>query len=459
MQTQTTDLYTKNLSLKLCAQDVLVALTALQLTGVLLQAGLNGLDISIFATNKTAHFLAIAAFPSMLFGIIIAYTAKNRGMAVQTAKTAISIMVSYILFLMLKESSQASRLGQTEFIWGLTFFAALSLASEAGRRARTKALVSRRVLLVGNGPLAHQMEQLILDTPNRFVLVGSIDYPMAPQLTASEDVTNDILDTAKSLGANKVLISLTERRGIFPLQEMLRCKLSGIEVLDAPDIYERITGKLLIENITPSWFIFCHGFRVTPLLRFAKRFVDIAISSLGLIMFAPFAPLVAMAIKLDSPGPIFFRQVRVGQGDNTFELIKFRSMSQDAEKHTGAVWASKNDSRVTRLGRILRKTRIDEIPQLINVLKGEMSLVGPRPERPEFVQKLKELIPYYSERHYVKPGVSGWAQVRYPYGASVEDAVEKLRFDMYYIKNISLILDIKIILQTLAVMLFCKGGR
>ena len=176
-------------------------------------------------------------------------------------------------------------------------------------------------------------------------------------------------------------------------------------------------------------------------------------------MFAPFGLLVALLIKMDSPGSVFFKQIRVGESDRPFYLIKFRSMRQDAEKGSGAVWAQKNDTRVTRLGKFLRKSRIDEIPQLVNVLRGEMSLVGPRPERPEFVQTLKKVIPYYSERHYVKPGVSGWAQVRYPYGASVEDAVEKLRYDLYYIKNISILLDFKIIFKTIGVMLFCRGGR
>jgi len=459
MQNHTDDQHMGRLTLKQCALDVLVALSALQLILVLPHLGLKGVDTSVFASDKAVHFLVIAAFPSMLVGIILAYAAKSRGMVIHLTKTAISILVSYVLFLAMEESRIPNRLGQNEIALGLAVFALLSLTCEM---LRSFGLSARRsggkVLLVGNGIMAQQMKEMVLEHSERFELVGTVEYPATSQAVRSEE-TQDIFETAKRLGADKVVISLTERRGVFPLQDMLSCKLSGIEVLDSPAMFERMTGKLLIENITPSWFIFSNGFRVTPLLRATKRFVDVILSAFGLLAFAPIGLLVALAIKLESPGPVFFRQIRVGQGDRNFSLIKFRSMCKDAEKSSGAVWAQKDDCRVTRLGRILRKTRIDEIPQLVNVLKGEMSLVGPRPERPEFVRTLKERIPYYSERHYVKPGVSGWAQVRYPYGASVEDAVEKLRYDLYYIKNISIFLDFKIILKTVAVMLFCRGGR
>jgi len=458
MQTHTEEITRKGLCLKLCAWDVLVALAALELALILMQPGMKGYALLASQTDKVTRFLVIAALPSILLGVILAYTAKTRGFLYHIAKTTLSMLISYVLFLALKESSQSTLLNEMELICGLTIFAVLNLGSEVTRQARIRARDKGKVLLVGNGQLATRLATLLRDTPRRYELVGTVDVPTSEAEGRSFD-PNGILETAKRLKAHKILISLTERRGIFPLQAVLNCKLSGMEVLDAPDMYERITGKLLIENITPSWFIFCHGFKVTQTLRAVKRAIDIVISLFGLLLVAPFAPLVALAIRLDSPGPIFFRQIRVGQGDRLFSLIKFRSMRQNAEKDTGAVWACNNDSRVTRLGRFLRKSRIDEIPQLFNVLVGDMSLVGPRPERPEFVDQLKERIPYYSERHYVKPGVSGWAQVCYPYGASVEDAVEKLRYDMFYIKNLSLMLDIKIIFKTILVMLCCKGGR
>jgi exopolysaccharide biosynthesis polyprenyl glycosylphosphotransferase len=220
-----------------------------------------------------------------------------------------------------------------------------------------------------------------------------------------------------------------------------------------------MTGKLLLEHINPSWLIFSHGFRITNVSRLTKRVMDFSIALAGLFLALPILALVSLLIKLDSPGPVLFRQKRVGESDRIFTLLKFRTMRQDAENSTGAVWAQKNDPRVTRIGGFLRKSRIDEIPQLFNVLKGDMSLLGPRPERPEFMTELKGIIPYYSERHYVKPGVTGWAQVRYPYGASVADALEKLRYDMYYIKNWSLVFDLVIVFETIKVVLLGRGSR
>ncbi|MBI5656920.1 MAG: TIGR03013 family PEP-CTERM/XrtA system glycosyltransferase [Geobacter sp.] len=322
--------------------------------------------------------------------------------------------------------------------------------------------MSSRVLVLGTGPLARQIGNLIENKKLNCLLAGYVNCSAEPVMVPYHRIINSengLFEAIKNVGAHKIVVSLSERRGMFPLQDMLSCKLSGIEVVDAPSFYEQMTGKLLLENITPSWFIFSHGFQVTFALRALKRMVDIFCSLIGLLFTLPFFPVIALCIRFDSPGPIFFRQVRVGEGERPFTLLKFRSMRQDAEKKSGAVWAVENDPRVTRFGEFLRKSRIDEIPQLLNVIRGDMSLVGPRPERPEFVGKLKEVIPYYSERHYVKPGVTGWAQVSYPYGASVEDAIEKLRYDLYYIKNISLPFDILIILETIKVVLFRRGGR
>ncbi len=306
------------------------------------------------------------------------------------------------------------------------------------------------------------MGSLVTASGARYVLSGYVAcsrepvYVPAQSIVGSED---GLYETVRRARAHKIVVSLGERRGVFPLKDVLNCKLSGVEVMDAPSFYERVTGKLLIESINPSWFIFSSGFRVTALNRLLKRALDIFCALLGGVLFLPFLPIVALAIRLDSPGTILFRQERVGEREKPFHLFKFRTMRQDAEKGAGAVWAQKDDPRVTKLGRFLRKSRIDEIPQLYNVLIGDMSLVGPRPERPEFVEQLKKVIPYYSERHFVKPGVTGWAQVRYPYGASVEDAVEKLRYDLYYIKNLSVAFDIMIIFETVKVVLFQRGGR
>jgi sugar transferase (PEP-CTERM system associated) len=255
------------------------------------------------------------------------------------------------------------------------------------------------------------------------------------------------------------VVSLSERRGALPVKDMMDCKFNGISVIDAPTFYEELTGKLLLENVRPSWFIFSDGFRLSHFTMIGKRIMDIVMALLVGIAALPVLAIIPLLIVLDSPGPVLYGQQRIGQRERKFMLYKFRTMRKDAETGTGAVWARKDDDRVTRIGKVLRKTRLDELPQLYNVLKGDMSFIGPRPERPEFVNDLKKVIPYYSERHSVKPGITGWAQIKYPYGASVEDAVEKLRYDLYYLKNFSFFLDILIALETTKVVLFGRGGR
>ncbi len=341
--------------------------------------------------------------------------------------------------------------GVAQLLWHIGFFIFLRMPG-----------IAQKILIFGVGPLAEQIEKVLAAHPHNYILAGSIRPTGMAASSGSLDTLGSrdgLAVTALRERVDTIVISVAERRGVLPVQEILGCKLNGIEIVDDLSFYERITGKLLVERMHPSSMIFSNGSRLTPFVRFYKRVFDLFFAAVGLVFASPLLPLIALAIKLDSPGPVFFRQKRVGRGEEIFTLYKFRTMRQDAEKGTGAVWASENDPRVTRVGRILRKTRLDEIPQLFNVLKGEMSFIGPRPERPEFVQTLKEKIPYYSDRHYVKPGATGWAQVKYPYGASVQDAVEKLCYDLYYIKNYSLLLDFLILLETVKVVLFGRGAR
>lgn len=270
-----------------------------------------------------------------------------------------------------------------------------------------------------------------------------------------------ITDIAMEKGAEEIVVAMDDRRGNLPVRELLDARLKGIDVIDLLEFLERETGKIRIDLVSPGWLIFSPGFRRTKIRQFAKRVLDVVVSGILLLIGWPVMLLAALAIKIEDglSAPVFYRQFRVGQGNVSFNVLKFRSMRQDAEKDGKAVWASANDSRVTRVGNFLRNVRIDELPQVFNVLAGQMSVVGPRPERPEFVQKLQENIPYYSERHIVKPGVTGWAQLKYSYGASEEDAVEKLQYDLYYIKNQTMLLDIMIILQTVEVVLWGKGAR
>lgn len=400
-------------SFRLCVWDMLIALMALHFALFVVHHDVRDLDVSLFQTDKPKLFLVIVALPSMLVGIILTHATHIQRLALHFVKTLLSMFISYIMYIACTEWHQPRLLGELEFVWGLSLFAVMDSFYEIACSNHGQNRKGGNVLLVGSGPLARCTVDLIGTSPARFKLAGKVEYPN-PEEDMPDLDSVEILGIAERVQATHVAISIKERRGIFPLKAMLACKLSGIEVLDVPGLYERITGKLLIENITPSWFIFCHGFTVTRLLRFCKRLLDISLASAGLFFCAPFGVLMALAIKIDSLGPIFSRQARVGQDDKNFSIIKFRSMRQDAEKGSEAVWAERNDARVTRLGYFLRKYRIDEIPQLINVLKGEMSLVGPRPKRPEFVETLKTNIPCYSERHYVKLGVTGWVQVCYP---------------------------------------------
>jgi len=264
---------------------------------------------------------------------------------------------------------------------------------------------------------------------------------------------------AKERDAKKIVVAITEQRGCFPTTELLNCRLDGIEILEGQSFYEMLAGKLYVEQLNPGWLVFSEGFDRSLLQTVSKRMADIVLSLVFLIVLMPFLLLTALLIKLDSAGPVFFTQERVGGKRKIFKIYKFRSMASNAESKSGPVWAQANDDRVTRIGRFIRPSRVDELPQLWNVLKGEMSIVGPRPEREFFVKQLTEFIPYYIERYTVKPGITGWAQVNYPYGASVEDAVAKLNYDLFYIKNSSLIMDLMILMRTVKIVLSGKGAR
>jgi len=268
-----------------------------------------------------------------------------------------------------------------------------------------------------------------------------------------------LCDMAEELNIRKIVVALTEKRGALPTKELVKCRVNGIEIIEGASFYEMLTGKFIVEQINPAWLIFSEGFYKSRARRFLKRTTDIILSIVLLILLSPLILITAILIKVDSKGPVIFSQERLGKNKKTYLIYKFRSMVSDAEKQSGPVWAEDNDSRVTRVGRVIRKWRMDEIPQLWNVLKGDMSFVGPRPEREFFVKKLEDIIPYFTERFSVKPGITGWAQVSYGYGASVKDAIEKLNYDLFYIKNMSIFLDFMIIMRTIKIVLFGKGAR
>ena len=269
---------------------------------------------------------------------------------------------------------------------------------------------------------------------------------------------SQILSICRDAQVDRIVVALDERRGKLPVNQLLDCRLKGVKVEEGASFSEYISGKLTVENLRPSALIFTDGFKRSQIIKQLKRCVDIGAALMAMVIFSPLALIISLAILLDSKGPVFYRQERVGQDGRIFKLLKFRSMRVDAEGEE-PIWAEVNDPRVTRVGKVIRKLRLDEIPQVINVHRGEMSFVGPRPERPFFTEKLTNEIPFYSLRHSVKPGITGWAQICYPYGASKEDALEKLKYDLYYIKHMSFLLDLTILLETGKIVLFGKGSR
>ena len=320
----------------------------------------------------------------------------------------------------------------------------------------------RRVLVLGAGNRADRLRKLSERPESGFVIVGYVAMTDSAPVVAeaiSRGAISNLTRHVETLGVTEVVLALEERRNALPLADLLRIKTTGVHVNDFSSFIERETGRVDLDTVNPSWLIFSDGFSSgRAVSSFAKRVFDIAASMLLLAFTAPVIVLFALLVKLDSRGPAFFRQTRVGLYGQTFDLVKLRSMRTDAEAD-GAQWAQQDDPRVTRLGRFIRKVRIDELPQAWAVLKGDMSFVGPRPERPEFVSELEQHLPYYAERHMVKPGITGWAQINYPYGASIDDSRQKLEYDLYYAKNYTPFLDLLILLQTLRVVLWSEGAR
>ncbi|MBA2303475.1 MAG: TIGR03013 family PEP-CTERM/XrtA system glycosyltransferase [Acidobacteria bacterium] len=321
-----------------------------------------------------------------------------------------------------------------------------------------------RILIVGTDEAAQTIARQVLaqrDFP--YEIIGFIDEGprgigesvMNPRVVGTPA---DIERLVMTHGIDRIFVGLSDRRGRLPVSELLRAKLRGVRVEDVNTVYERLTGKLMVEGLRPSWLIFSDDFRASRLTRQIKRTFDMVLALVGLIVAAPLMALTALAVLLESGRPILYRQERVGENGRVFTLAKFRSMRQDAEQGT-PIWASAEDNRVTRVGRFIRRTRLDELPQLWNVWRGDMSFVGPRPERPFFIAQLAAQIPLYEQRHAVKPGLTGWAQVKYRYGASIEDSLEKLRYDLYYVKHMSLPFDLTILFDTVKVVLWGTGAR
>lgn len=428
-----------------------------------LRAEQIGIDPGRFADRLGVHaaFAAVIVLAMIAVGVYGSDCLRSMRFATARLLVAISLGViglSFADFLIGGQTFWRSTLAYSmAFAIVLLLLNRLVLSGFLGTSA-----FRRRVLVLGAGNRAQRLRELADRPESGFVIVGYIAMseavPVVEEAIARAAIHN-LTRFVENLGVSEVVLALEERRNALPLKDLLRIKTAGVHVNEFSSFLERETGRVDLDTVNPSWLIFSDGFSSGRVISsVAKRMFDITASALLLTITAPVILLFALLVKIDSRGPAFYRQSRVGLFGQAFDVIKLRSMRTDAEAN-GAQWAEKDDPRITRIGRFIRKVRIDELPQTWSVLKGEMSFVGPRPERPQFVADLEEQLPYYAERHMVKPGITGWAQINYPYGASIEDSRHKLEYDLYYAKNYTPFLDLLIILQTLRVVIWSEGAR
>jgi sugar transferase (PEP-CTERM system associated) len=319
-------------------------------------------------------------------------------------------------------------------------------------------MLVERVYVLGTGERAQRVVLGLRQNPEIGVEIASWTGKMEGAVTR-DSVAAHLMEVVHKQKVHRVIVAMPDRRGTIPMPELLELRMRGVKIEEATSWLEKISGKIEVENLYPSWLVFGEGFRRSTAFIVARRVVSIVISLIGLILALPLFPLIMLAIRLDSRGPLFYTQARVGKAGGVFSVVKFRTMRQDAEAASGPKWAGDNDPRVTRVGKFLRSSRLDEIPQLWCVFKGDMAFVGPRPERPEFIEWLSKEIPYYGVRHMVRPGLTGWAQVKYKYGSTIQDSREKLQYDLFYIKNASIGLDLLIMFLTVKTVLLRRGAQ
>ncbi len=413
----------------------------------------------VLNSQNLAKILAVSAIAVLCAYYLDLYDPRQLTCGAE-AYSRMLIVLSLLAFLLaaIGYVSPSFLLGRRVFVVGLIILtvALLSWRAAYAWLAR-KPYLREHVYVLGAGERARSLIETIrerTDVPMEIIgWAGALGNGSLTRETLGEAV-----DGLRSKGeVDRVIVALNDRRGMLPVRELLELRLHGVRVEDSVSVMEKISGKIAVDELHPSTLIFSDGFRLNMASLVARRCVSILVSLTGLLLVLPLIPLVVLAIKLTSDGPVLFRQERVGRYGETFTLFKFRTMRHDAENGTGPVWAADNDPRITAVGKFLRKSRLDEIPQLWNVLKGNMGFVGPRPERPEFVQWLTEAIPYYHLRHMIRPGVTGWAQVQYEYGASLEQSKQKLQYDLYYIKHMSVMLDLVILFKTVKTVIAARG--
>jgi sugar transferase (PEP-CTERM system associated) len=447
----------------LAAVDLVLLVTSAEVAWVF-RAHQIGIDVDYIGNRfwPLATFAASVQLAAMAVGVYSAEALQSLRFSVARLLVAVSLGVIFMSIMGFMMPGITMWRSNSLYAMILAFlFLAFSrglFGSLAGGEG-----FKRRILILGAGTRAQRIKDLEAKRGSGFIIVGYIamneNKRVIPE-AIDRDAIYSLSDFVIKMAASEVVLALEERRNAIPLADLLRIKTTGVHVNDISTFLERETGRVDLDSVNPSWLIFSDGFssgrRVSGV---AKRLFDIIISTVLLVLSGPIILLFAILVKLESKGPALYRQERVGLFGQTYFVNKLRSMRSDAEVGGKAIWASQDDPRITRVGKFIRTVRIDELPQTWNVLKGEMSFVGPRPERPEFVDSLTEQLTYYAERHMVKPGITGWAQINYPYGASIEDSRQKLEYDLYYVKNYTPFLDILILLQTLRVVLWPEGAR
>jgi len=456
-----------------------VSRAAVILAGIEILLVYAALKVAIFASTDRSASLYTMQTEALFVALVVVLAMGLAGLYEQGSRTltisisgladilriAFGVLLGTVILVILNIHAEIlSFEPRTLALGGGAAIVALALERLLFWRAKSLDFFKRRMLVIGAGPQAATIEQSLgEEAPSKvaaYIRTGeedATDLPANRVTTLPPDST--LLEIAEATGAEEIVVAVRDRRGTLPVKELLECKLRGIEITDISAFFEREQQKIQLDSLNASWLIFGSGFRRHWFGNAVKRGFDILFSTILLIASSPVMLATALAIRLEGPGPILYWQTRVGRSNEPFEICKFRSMRPDAEKDGLARWATGDDDRITRVGRVIRKLRIDELPQAYNVLKGEMSFVGPRPERPFFVDQLSEEIPYFLARHSIRPGITGWAQVRYRYGASVEDARNKLQYDLYYVKNHTLFLDLVIMLETVRVVIFGRGAR
>ena len=446
--------------LTLCFVAVLLAASTLTSRYMTIPRAVPELPLILFGATQFALVMA------MMYALVGLYRPKPISLIAAAGRTAVALCIGgYLTSLTLRVVADRGYIEQ--LIPAAIAYLGVGLVLARGSFSVIRRVTPLpRVLIVGTGPEAHAIAA-DLRLPGRAARDVIGFYATAGESTEPVEIKDGfrvfpkhsaLTELVARYDIQEIVVAVREHRGGgVPIDQLLACRISGVSVLDLAGFCERTRWEVPIDSLKGSWLVYGHGFVQGSLRRFMKRLFDIVSSTLLLVLLSPVMVLAMLAIRLDSPGPVIYRQPRVGAGGKVFMCMKFRSMCTDAEKDGVARWATKGDPRITAVGSFIRKTRIDELPQLISVLNGEMSLVGPRPERPSFVDQLKASIPFYELRHSVKPGVTGWAQVRYHYGATFEDARRKHQFDLYYVKNNSLLLDILVLIETVSVVLFREG--